>query len=78
VTITVLAWLAGLLVLVLVIATAVALVRLLVPKLMLGSGRALKVTVVVFALLGAIAVGSSATMGVMHLSMSMMECCEQQ
>ena len=75
---TVLEWLAGLLVIVLLIATSVALVRLLVPKLSLGEGRALKITIVFFALLGAIAVSSAAGMMLMHLHMGTMECCERQ
>lgn len=73
---TILEWLGGLLVVVLLIATVVALVRLLVPKLSLGKGRALTITVVVFALLGAIAVSGAAGMMLMHLGMSIMGCCQ--
>lgn len=76
--VTILEWLAGLLVVVLLIATIVALVRLLVPKLSLGKSRALKITIVIFALLGAIAVANSAGMMLMHLGMTMMGCCQQQ
>lgn len=60
--ITILEWLGGLLVIVLLVATIVALVRLLVPKLSLGKSRALKITIVGFAPLGAIAVANSAGM----------------
>lgn len=64
---TILAWLGGLLVLVLLIATVVALVRLLVPRLSIAKGRASKIVLVLFALFGAVAVSSVAGMLVMHL-----------
>lgn len=74
--ITLVEWLGGLLVIVLLIAALVALVRLLVPKLTIGKSRALKIALVVFALLGAVAVSSAGSMMLMHLSM--MGCCQGQ
>lgn len=73
---TVLAWLGGLLVVVLLIATLVALVRLLAPRLSIGKSGALAIAVVVFAALGVVAVSGASGMLLMHLGMSLMGCCE--
>jgi hypothetical protein len=73
--VTVLAWLAGLLVIVLLIATLVALVRLLAPRLSMGRSKALPIVIVVFAALGAIAISGASGMLLMHLAMILMGCC---
>jgi hypothetical protein len=75
---TVLAWLGSLLVVVLLIATVVAVVRLLVPRLSISGSRALAVAVLIFAALGAVAVSGASGMLLMHLGMSLMGCCEAQ
>lgn len=69
--------LAALLIVVLLVAAFVACVRLLVPALNMGKSRALKIAVVVFAVLGALTMSSAAAMLLMHLGMSLMGCCQQ-
>jgi hypothetical protein len=75
---TLLAWLGGLLVVVLLVATLVALVRLLVPELSMGRSRALAVALVVLATVGAVAVSGASGMLFMHLAMRLTGCCEPQ
>jgi hypothetical protein len=75
---TILAWLGGLLVIVLLLAALVALVRLLAPRLSIGKSKALAIVIVVFAVLGAVAVSGASGMLLMHLGMSLMGCCEAQ
>jgi hypothetical protein len=75
---TILAWLSGLLVTVLLIAAVVALVRLLVPRLSMDKSKALAIVIVVFAALGAVIVSGASGMLLMHLGMSLMGCCEAQ
>lgn len=75
---TILALLSGLLIVVLLIATVVALVRLLVRALSISKRRGLNIAVVVLAAIGAVAVSGSAGMLLMHFGMSMIGCCEAQ
>jgi hypothetical protein len=70
--------LGGLLVVLLLAATLIALVRLLVPRLSITKSRGLNIAVVVFALLGVLAVSGAAGMMLMHLSMIMTGCCQAQ
>lgn len=72
---TLLALLAGLLVLVLLVASIVALVRLLAPRLSVARGVAFRIAIVVLALFGVLAVSGTAAMMLMHFGMAGMGCC---